>query len=84
MPETTIEIDGKRVNYIKAPHPITGVMKAGGIHECKGLLAENKERHRFGENKIYIFQDAVNDKFNTRIGLEFIISNYCLFCGEKL
>lgn len=53
-------------------------------HSCKKLESENRNRRRTLENQIYIFKDVCDEKWYTKVGNEYVPSEFCPFCGEKL
>jgi hypothetical protein len=55
-----------------------------GSHDCLALAYSNEGRVSRGESTIYVFQDIDNNKWNIRLGLEFIEVNCCPFCSSKL
>ena len=59
-------------------------VKEDGSHSCMPLACENEKRVREGESPVHVFQDIENCQWNIRVGLEFIETKFCAFCGETL
>ena len=52
-----------------------------GSHECDPLKESNSKRLEEKESLVYIFADFYGE-WNMRVGLEFVVINFCPFCGE--
>lgn len=55
-----------------------------GNHNCELVFAENANRISGGESAIYIFKDLESQKWNIRVGIEFISVKFCPFCGKMV
>ena len=55
-----------------------------GLHFCEPLYWENNKRVLDGESEVSVFKDLDNEKWNIKVGLEFVPVNCCPFCAAIL